>query len=221
MAFSEEKKDSIIYLVVAVFIIIVIIVTIFLSTNELISAKIDDSILGFSWIEDIKERDSGSGFLGFGKWASFTYKNNNLSYPAYVTVTSFKTLFMMNEKDLRSKMEDAIKESYKQGVIVDIENKTTGERILLNGHKTFYSVYDGIYFFGDVNEKIKIIGETWNCVASGTSIICIGYAQITDYAHNSSEINLDYWTKILKDENGVFGSDYKGFDGLLFNVKCH
>lgn len=221
MAFSEERVNNRIYIVVAVFIIIVIILTIFLSSNQLFSAKIQNDILGNSWIEDIGERDGGSGFLGLEKWASFTYKNNNLTYSAYVTVTSFKTLFMMSEVELKNKMEETIKNSFAQSVSVDLDSKITGERTLSNGHKTLYSVYDGNHSYNETNEKIKIIGETWNCGVSGTSIICFGYAQITDNAHGNSDIDLTYWIKILKDSSGTFGLDYKGSEGLLYNVKCH
>jgi hypothetical protein len=221
VAFSEEHRDNRLYLGIAIFIIIVIIFTIFLSTNQLISGKIEDGILGASWIEDISERDGGAGSLGLEKWASFTYKNNNLTYPAYVTVTSYKTLLMMNEAELKNKMEETITSSSNQGVYVDLETKITGERTLSNGHKTLYSIYDGNYTSSKENEKIKIIGETWNCGASGTSIICIGYAQITDISHNKSEINLTYWIKILEDKDGTFGLDYKNSQGLLYNVKCH
>jgi len=221
VAFSEERVNNRIYIVVAVFIIIVIILTIFLSSNQLFSAKIQDDILGNSWIEDIGERDGGSGFLGLEKWASFTYKNNNLTYSSYVTVTSFKTLFIMSEVELKNKMEETIKNSFKQGVSVDLDSKITGERTLNNGHKTLYSVYNGNYSYNDTIEKIKIIGETWNCGVSGTSIICIGYAQITDNAHGNSDIDLTYWIKILKDGSGTFGLNYKGTEGLLYNVKCH
>ena len=221
MAFSEERVNNRIYIVVAVFIIIVIILTIFLSSNQLFSAKIQDDILGNSWIEDIGERDGGSGFLGLEKWASFTYKNNNLTYSSYVTITSFKTLFIMSEVELKNKMEETIKNSFKQGVSVDLDSKITGERTLNNGHKTLYSVYNGNYSYNDTIEKIKIIGETWNCGVSGTSIFCIGYAQITDNAHGNSDIDLTYWIKILKDGSGTFGLNYKGTEGLLYNVKCH
>lgn len=221
MTFSNENKDNSIYLIVAIFIITVVILTIFLSSNVLFSAKIDDDVLGFSWIEDIKERDGGEGFLGLEKWASFTYKNNDIYYPAYVTVSSFKTVFMMNEEELRNKMEETIKKSYEQGVSVDLQSKITGERVLDNGHKTLYIIYDGNYSYNGLNEKIKIIGETWNCGISGTSIICIGYAQITNNSHNELDMVLNYWIKILKDKNGTFGLDYKGNDGLIFNVKCH
>ena len=221
MSFSEEPRDNKIYLAVAIFIIIVIILTIFLSNNKLIIAKIEDDILGNSWIEDIREREFGSSSFGLEKWASFTYKNNNVTYPAYITVTSLKTLFMINEVELKNKMEETIKDSNKKGILIDLESEITGERTLFSGHKTFYSVYNGSYSNNDVNEKIKIIGETWNCGASDTSIICIGYAQITDYAHNNSENNFTYWIEILKDIKGTFGLDYKGSQGLLFNVKCH
>jgi hypothetical protein len=221
VAFSEERINSRIYIVVAVFIIIVVILAIFLSSNQLVSAKILDEALGNSWIEDIGGRDSGSGFLGLDKWASFTYKNNNLSYSAYVTVTTFKTLFIMSEMELKNKMEETIKNSFAQGVTIDLDSKITGERTLSNGHKSLYSIYDGNYSFNEKNEKIKIIGETWNCGVSGTSIVCFGYAQITNNTYSELLIDLTYWIKILKDKDGTFGLDYNGTDGLLYNVICH
>ena len=221
MAFSTERRDNKIYIIVAIFIIIVIILTIFLSTNQLNSAKIDDFALEEKWIEDISERNSGSGFMGLEKWASFTYKNNDVTYPAYVTVTTFKTLFVISEQELKNKMEDTIITSLDEGLTVEPETKISGERTLKNGHKTLYSIYNGTFFNNQEYEKIKVIGETWNCGSSITSIICIGYAQITDVAHNNSEKNLDYWKKILKDNQGTFGLDYSGIDGLLYNVKCH
>ena len=221
MSFSDESKDNKIYFAVAIFIIIVVVLTIFLSSNQLISAKINDTVLNNSWIEDISERDSGSGFLGLEKWASFTYKNNDESYPAYITVTTFKTIFLMNEQTLKNKMEETIKESFGPDVSIDLESKTTGERTLGNGHSTLYSIYDGNYSFNENNEKIKIIGETWNCGVSGTSIICIGYAQITDNTNNNSEPSLNNWIKILKDIDGTFGEDFKGVGGLIYNTKCH
>ena len=137
------------------------------------------------------------------------------------TVSSFKTIFIISEEDLKNKMEETIKESYKQDISVDFETKISGERTLGNGHKTKYSIYDGNYSFDEGNDEIKIIGESWNCGISGTSIICIGYAQVTDNAHNNSEIDLTYWIRILKDKDGTFGLDFKGNDGLIFNVKCH
>lgn len=221
MAFKGIKRDNLVYTIITILIIIIIIFAVLFSTNQLVSAYIEDSILGDVWSEDINERQGNSNLLGLEKWASFTYKNNNDTYPAYVTVTSMKTLFMMNENELLSKTIETINKASEAGVIIDENSENTGNRVLANGHKTFYIIYDGNDTSKNPQEKIKIIGETWNCGISGTSVICIGFAQITDNAHNNSETNLTYWSKIIRDDVGTFGVDYQKNDGLIFNVKCH
>ena len=125
---------------------------------------------------------------------------------------------MMNKENLIDQTLETIKKASTQGIVLDEESRINGERVLDTGHKTMYIIYDGNDTKYDPIEKIKIIGETWNCGISGTSVICIGFAQIT----NNSQINTSNWAKIIKDKEGTFGLDeYKGLDGLLFNVKCH
>lgn len=222
MAFKGGSRENKIYAVIAILIIIIIIIAVFFSSNQLTEAKIDDYILGDIWSEDIGERDSDSQLLGLEKWISYTYKNNNIDFPAYITVTSIKTIFMMSEDDLKVQTLDTIKEASDRGIVIDEASTYTGIRTLNNGHKTTYVIYDGNDTSKEPYEIIKIIGESWNCGTSGTSIICIGIAQLTDNAHNKSELNITYWAKIIKDKEGTFGlQEYKGEDGLIFNVKCH
>jgi len=210
VVFKGGGRENRIYIIIAVIIIIVIILTVFFSTNILTKAIIEDNALGDSWFEDIDERNQGSQLFGLENWASFTYKNNDLNYPAYVTVTSFKLLFMMSEDDLLKKTEDTIDSASKKGIFIDTDTRITGKRDLKNGHKTTYIIYDGYDTSKKTMEEIKIIGETWNCGNSGTSIICIGVAQITDNVNNNSNINIIYWNRIIGDK-----------DGLIYNVKCH
>jgi len=210
VAFKGGRRENRIYIIIAIVIIAVIILTVFFSTNKLTKAFIEDSTLGESWSEDINERKEESQLLGLENWASFTYKNNNDSYPAYVTVTSLKLLFMMNEDDLLDKTEVTINQASNQGIYIDLDTRITGKRDIKNGHKTTYIIYDGNDTFKEPYEMIKIIGEAWNCGSSGTSIICIGVAQITDNSNNNPEVNTNYWEKIISNQ-----------DGLIFNVKCH
>lgn len=210
MVFKGGERENRLYIIIAIIITIVIILTVFFSTNTLTKAIIEDNILGVSWFEDIEERREESNLLGLENWASFTYKNNDDSYPAYVTVTSIKLLLMMNEDDLIIKTEDTINKASGQSIFIDINNRFIGKREISKGHKTTYIIYNGNDTSKKPFEKIKIIGETWNCGNSGTSIICIGFAQITDNANNNSEINTIYWDKIIGNLNG-----------LIFNVKCH
>jgi hypothetical protein len=126
---------------------------------------------------------------------------------------------MMNEKDLRDKTMSTMEKAVAQGITIDNLSEITGERTLNNKHKTTYILYNGSDTTKNPPEKIKIIGEFWNCGASGTSVICIGFAQVTDYAHGNSTVNTTKWAKIIKDKNGLAG--FIGDDGLIFNVKCH
>jgi len=217
VAFKGGSRDNRIYTIIAIFIVIIIIITLFwyLSISPLNVAYIENQFLDDTWSEDLEERDSGSQLLGIEKWASYTYRNNNNSYPAYVTLTSFKLLFLMNEDQLKDETIKTIKKVTNQGVIIDENTKISGERTLNNGHSTMYIIYDGNDSSG---EMIKIIGETWNCGVSGTSIICIGFAQVT----NNLVENFSHWTKIVRDKEGTFGlENFQGDDGLIYNVKCH
>lgn len=218
MIFKGGSRDNKIYTIIAISVIIIIIFAVFFSSNVLNEAIIEEFVLSDTWIEDISERDSDSQLLGLEQWISYTYVNKDDIFPAYVTVTSIKTIFMKSEGDLRDQILDTIKKASKHGIVVDEGTKLIGERLLNNGHKTMYLIYDGNDTSKEPHEQIKIIGETWNCGPSGTSIICIGLAQVT----NHLIINSTYWEKIIRDKKGTFGQGvYQGTDGLLFNVKCH
>jgi hypothetical protein len=223
VVFKGGMRENKVYIAIAVFTTIVIILAVFFSSNQLTKAYIEDEILGDSWSEDINNREGDEQLFGLEKWVSFTYRNNNDTYPAYVTVTSIKTLFMMNENDIRDETIETINKASEQGIEIDKNSEITGQRVTrIEGHKTGFFIYNGNDTSKESNEKIKIIGEYWNCEPSGTSIICIGIAWTTDNAHNNSEIVTTYWEKIIRDKEGTFGLEkYKMDDGLIFNVKCH
>ena len=210
VVFKGGEKENRIYIIIAIIILIVIILTVFFSSNTLNKAFIEDNVLGSTWYEDIEDRTGKSQLFGLENIASFTYRNKNSNYPAYVTVTSIKLLFMMNEDDLLKTTEDTLNAASNKGIIIDKDTKISGVRELNSGHKTTYVIYNGTDISKEPIEKIKIIGESWNCGSSGTSIICIGFAQITDNTNNNSKLNTTFWDKIISDS-----------DGLIFSVKCH
>ncbi len=219
MSLKDGFRGNRIYVIVAIFVIIVIVLAVLFSGTGLFLAYVPyDTREG--WDEDIDERKSGSQLFGLESWCSFTYRNNNSSYPAYITVTTMKTFFMMNENELKEKTRGTIIEkASEQNIMIDTKTEISEERTLKNGHATMYVVYNGTYNASEnITEQVKFIGETWNCGKSSTSIICIGYAQITDNAHNNTELNLKYWEKIIGDKDGTFT---KNPAGLIFNVNCH
>ena len=209
------------YAFIAVFIILVVIFAVVFSNNQLNTAYIHHDFLGMDWCENIGERDSGSQLLGLEKFSSLTYRNDG-KYPAYLTIMTIKTLVMMSENDLRDKTVETIEQTLEKGIVVDKATEVSGKRILKNGHNTMYVIYDGNDTSKNPPEKIKIIGEVWNCGTSGTSVICIGVAQISDNLHDTSGINIRHWEKIVKDGVGSFGTgELNGEDGLIYNVICH
>jgi len=209
--FKGGNRGNKVYLLIALLVLILILVTVIISSNKIIPAYVDDVALGSNWYEDRDEAESPSSQLfGLEKHASFTYRPYNSSFPSFLTVNTYKTLFMTNEKDLYDKAVDYIDSEMKnRNVSLDYNSTVEGERTLKNGHKTMYVTYNGNFSKNSQTEKVKIVGETWNCERSGTSIIAIGFSQITNNSLNLNKVNLNYWTKIIEE------------DGLIFNIICH
>lgn len=206
MDFKGGNRENRVYVIIAVIILIVILVTVILSSNKMTEAYVSDKALGTDWYEDFNERYIDSQFIDLEKQASFTYRVDNSSFPSFLTVNTYKTIFMINEKDLYEKTDEAIKEYMdNRNVTLDFNSIVEGERKIANGHKTMYIRYNGTLSKNNYNYKIKVIGETWNCDKSGTSIIAIGFSQIT----NNSNKNLEYWNDITRK------------DGLIYNIICH
>lgn len=218
----EENK---LYAIIAILVTILIVVVLIISSSDMKEAVVSCDVLANGWYEDVDERFFDSRLFGLEKHVSLTYRFDNYSFPSFLTVNTYKTVFMMNEKELFKKTVESIKESMRvKNVVLNNQSVLEGRRILENKHKTMYIVYNGTKISEDSREEIKVIGETWNCGKSGTSVIAIGYAQIT----NNSEKNLSHWEKIIKDQSNTFGfyddSDgytFLGKDGLIFNIECH
>lgn len=217
MVFKGGSRDNKIYAIIALLIIIIIIFAILFSRPPLDPAYIEYDILDDDWFDDLNERDGDSQLFHLEEWNSFTYRNFDSTFHAYVSVTTVKTLFMMSDNELKDQTLETIQKASDQGIILDENSRIDGRRIISNGHETNYIIYSGNDTTKNPAEQIKIIGESWNCGASGNSIICIGFAQIT----NKSQTSNEYWIKSISDEEGTFGEEFQGNNGLIFNVKCH
>jgi hypothetical protein len=218
---EDDSSETRIYIIIALIIILAVIFAVVFSGFQFKQAYIHHDFLDEKWFENLVERDSGSNFLGLEKWESLTYELDS-DYTAYLTITTIKTFVMMDEKELRDAIEDTVEKAFKVGISLDNNTKINGERMLKNGHKTLFIIYKGNDTSDNINEQIRIIGEVWNCGKTGTSIICLGFSQISDNKHNKSEIFTTFWEKIIGDEDGTFGNEgYKREDGLIYNVICH
>jgi len=218
----EKKRgvrESRVYILIAVFVIVAVIIVITFGTGNFTPAYIPDNFLGDDWSENLLERESGSDLLGFEKWSSLTYEIDGL-HPASLTIYTIKSLVMLNENELIDRTKNSIQDASEQGIEVVNSTEINGVRALKNKHKTTYILYDGNDTSKNPVEKIKIIGEVWNCGVSGTSVICIGIVQVTDNSHGDSNVNTTHWEKIVSDGPGMING-YADYDGLIYNVACH
>ena len=211
MIARENKKH--IWMTIALMLVLLVA---FSGCVNISCSYIPDLVITDGWHENLALRNTGSQFLGLEKWCGSVYEING-KYPASLTVTTIKTLILTDEEELQKKTIETIEETFQDSIQLNESTKLTGERTLLKKHKTMYMIYDGIDI--NKNEKIKIIGEVWNCGTSGTSIICIGMAYITNNGNPTIE-NTENWQKIVMDPGGTIGS-FTGEEGLIYNVHCH
>ena len=182
------------------------------------SAYVPDDVLTNGWHENLALRSSSIQFFGLDRCSSITYEITG-RYPAFLTVTTIKTLVLMDEEELLKQTEEIIRNTLHGSVDINESSKTMGERFVKKGHKTLYIVCDGADIGRKKGEMVRIIGEVWNCGVTGTSIICIGVAYVTN---KTSTPNYDdeNWKKIVTDPSGSIGG-FTGRDGLIYNVVCH
>jgi hypothetical protein len=181
---------------------------------ELRCAYIDESILTDGWYENTALRNTGTHFLGLEKWCSLSYEVKG-NYPATVTVSSIKSLVLTDKEVIETQVKNTIENTFVDAV--KLEYNMSGKRTVHTTHQTLYVIYDGI----DTStlNHIKIIGEVWNCASSGTSIICIGIAYITN-VDIGNNINTTQWERIIGDEYGSI-SNVIGNYSLINHVRCH
>ena len=218
---NGDSKIKFKFGIILIIIVIIILFFIFFTNAELNVAFIHHDFLNGEWFENLDYRNIESRLYGFEKWASIRYEIDS-NYTNFLTVTTIKTLVLLDENELSDKIEDIIDSMLESGIILDRNSKISGERFLKNGHKSIYNIFDGIDNLKKPNEKVKIIAEVWNCGIKGNSIICLGFSQITDNNHNNSNINKIYWEKIVGDLSDSFGKENYGKDNaLIYNVVCH
>ena len=199
---------------------IVIVLVLYSGCVSLTNAYVSDKVLTDGWYEDIANRDSGTQFLGFERWVSSTYTTNDTEYPAFLTVMTMKTRVVLDNEELQGKIRDIINITIPQTISINDGTKQTGGRYILRAHQTMYMVYDGVDIQANISKNVKIIGEAWNCQTSGTSIVCIGVAYITNMVENTSVEQTRNWKKIVMDDIGSV-EKYTGTTGLIANVICH
>jgi hypothetical protein len=197
-------------------ILLLIIILLFSGCLNIKCSYISDEELSNGWYENLSLRNSGLHFLGLEKWCSSTYEIKG-KYPSSLIVNTLKTLFLEDENNLYLTIQNILINNFSDRISINESSEFSGQRTLLNSHKSKYLIYEGID--REKGLKIKLIGEIWNCGVSGTSIVCIGITYISN-EKNQSIMNYINWQKIIEDPDGNI-ENFIGLNGLIYNTKCH
>ena len=189
-------------------------IALFSGCTSLTSAYLPTAVLNQGWHQNVALRNTGTQGLGLEKWTSLIYEING-NYPAFLTITTLKTLVLISEDQLQQRIQETITDTFQEQI--EFNESLRGERLIQQNHRTMYIVFNGTEI--TTQEKVKIIGEVWNCGASGTSIICIGIAYLTNTDIPNVESS-DQWEKIVMDPDGTI-EGFQGENGLLYNIICH
>ena len=102
--------------IIAPFVILLIFLFV-ISTGcvDLTSAYIPDSVLTKGWYENTAMRNTGTQFFGLEKWASTTYEIND-DYPASLTVTTMKTMVLMDEQELQKQTRETLNTTLNENI---------------------------------------------------------------------------------------------------------
>lgn len=171
-------------------------------------AYIPQHLLTDGWYESLGSEEKGSDILGLNKWSTKVYKNGEVSY---LSVTSLKSLIMQSKEELFKRIERDIKDQAdRYGIYIIDGSRISGSREVASGHRTTFILYNGTKGY----HNYRIIGEIWVCSRSGTSIICMGFSDLSDV------YGIYGWRKIVADPEGSI-EGISGNDGLIYNVVCH
>ncbi|MEF8848736.1 MAG: hypothetical protein V5A68_06340 [Candidatus Thermoplasmatota archaeon] len=207
-------------MLIAILIVVVLGFSIFLPGKKIKPAYIKDSILD-DWTENIEKRVSKTKYFGLEEKVTYVYQKDGFTdYPAELTITTYRSILMINEEELKSRTIDMIKNLKKEEITVNEDSLVKGKRKLKNGHESFFLTYNGSK--NNSGKKVKIIGEVWNCGVSHESVICLGITYLPEnYTADMVNKYFQNWVKIVADEKGTINKNYKNKDGLIYNVVCH
>ncbi|MFH1101710.1 MAG: hypothetical protein V1726_06720 [Methanobacteriota archaeon] len=182
-------------------------------------AYVPDIVLTDGWYENTSLRNNVAQFLGLEHILSVTYEVPG-DYPGSLTVMTLKSLVLLDEDELKEKTQETIAATLKEDIELNWTARLSGERYLQNGHKSLFSVYDGVDTSLTPSEEVSVIGEVWNCPVAGTSVICIGVAYRTHTTTSGVNRDTVSWEKIVTDPMGSI-DHLVDTAGLIDNVLCH
>ncbi|HVL47936.1 MAG TPA: hypothetical protein VM889_05225 [Candidatus Thermoplasmatota archaeon] len=200
---------------------------------SLTPAKVPQNLLGGNgWRLDTGRSDDAPRSEAFGLAArqSLVYVDEGRSprgYPGQILLLTLKGLLTPSDESIKDQVRTQVLEgAAAAGIAVGAQSRE-GRRALASGATSTFFTYDGVVrggggVFTTSKAEVKILGEVWHCRQTGTSVLAVALAQVSDVdAVGGVELpaNRDAttWREIVADPSGAL--DGTG-NGLVYAVTC-
>lgn len=198
-------------------------------------ARVPDELLGGrdgnGWALDAGESEQRPQGSGFGLVATQTllYEDpGDPGYPASLSLTTIRTLLAPSTNELRERVRERVRERAQElGIRLDAEERQ-GSRVVATGDPSLWFLFRGtVEEAGELftqDATVRILGEVWNCRASGNSVAAVGLAQIDSVTLVNGvpvrrQVDETNWRELVQDPAGSI-EGVAGIKGLLYNVAC-
>lgn len=204
------------------------------------AARVPDSLLqgdgGNGWAPDGARSQAvpTTEMLGLVQRQTLSYRDDprdggNGGYSASLVLTTMKLFPSPSEAQLRDILREQVEINAEQQGIRLEGAPSEGARSLQDGHRTLFFIFTGKVtgqgeLFTTTDATAKIVGEVWNCPASGTSVAAVGLAQVSSVRSLggvpiATDVDARNWRELAADPQGSMDGQ-RGADGLLYNVRC-
>lgn len=189
---------------------------------------------GWERVENRSMSEPQSEWMGFKKEQVLVYQDratDGRGYPGTLTVVTLRAISAYSPEALKDLIKEQVRSRAEAAGLAVGGDPVEGTRTLADGSSTQYFVYSANVtkagFFTQKDAGAKLIGEVWNCEASRTSVVAIGFAQVSSRSTTaglllpggSSGVKLDTWRELVADKDGAI-EGIKGERGLIDHVTC-
>ncbi len=156
----------------------------------------------------------------------YTPDSDDPQTPGVLIVLGIRTFSQIDSSTLLERTREVVNQALlDEGVAVDPEQETAGERVTAQGSPTqWFSLIgfadsDAVLFGGD--EEVRALGETWYDGRSKTHVVVVALGQTTTRGLlGGEERNHLVWNELVGDADGTVDGETNA-DGFIVNIQSH
>ncbi len=190
-------------------------------------AHVDPAVVPDAW-----RRDDGS--IEGGAWGpkltetayTFDPDDGGPPFPATLLIYSLREMNRRGVSELLRFTRDTVEDvANAQGIQLDPVENANGDREIGNGAKTMWFTRAGTVEASDLftaGESVRIVGEAWYDARSRTSIVAVGFAQVSGPGTIPFQTLRDEttWVRIVGDPAGSIHASTTP-QGFIYNTVSH